>query len=59
VRGKEFGVLIVQRDYALSTLRDSGWRIQEKTSSQQIDRELATSSIGSVTIGYKKSSLGL
>ena len=31
----------------------------EKTSSQQTDRELATSSIGSVTIEYKKSSLGL
>ena len=37
----------------------SGWRMREKTSSRQTDRELATSSIGSVTVGYKKSSLGL
>ena len=32
---------------------------REETSSQQTDRELTTSSIGSVTIGYKKSSLRL
>ena len=61
VRGKEFRVWIVQRDYyALSTLRGGGGGSRGCERRQVANRqiELATSSIGSVIIGYKKSSLG-